>query len=327
MPFLDKQMMIKAFSKECEDLLTVSQLNGVLAALNNVLDFYDVKEIKESKRHNFREILKLFLEAKQIEGRSSKTLDRYSYILTRLDDSIDVSVRDVTIYHLRGYLMDEKNRGISDRTIEGYRNVYSSFFGWSNREGLIEKNPCANLSAIKCQKKIRQPFSDVELEKLKNSCTSLRDRTIIMFLLSTGCRISEVCELDRNNIDFTNLECVVLGKGNKERTVYINNVTAMLLNNYLDTRTDNEPALFIGKGSDRLKPGGIRKMLKNLGAEAKVDNVHPHRFRRTLATNLINRGMPIQEVSKILGHENINTTMTYVYVNKAHVKSSYYRCI
>lgn len=200
-----------------------------------------------------------------------------------------------------------------------------SFFGWVQREGLIPNNPCGNLSTIKCGKEVRLPFSDVDIERLKETCETARDKALIAFLLSTGCRVGEVCGLNRADIDFANLECTVLGKGNKERTVYLDNVAAMQLRIYLNTRTDTCEALFAGKGSERLQAGGIRKRLNEIGEKAGVENVHPHRFRRTLATTLINHGMPIQEVAKILGHEKIDTTMTYVYIDKTNVKNAYRR--
>lgn len=158
---------------------------------------------------------------------------------------------------------------------------------------------------------------------MKENCTSLRDRAIVCFLLSTGCRISEVCALDRDTIDFSNLECTVHGKGNKNRIVYLDDVTAMLLKRYLYSREDAKPALFVGKGSDRMTPGGIRLMLTKLGEASGVTNVHPHRFRRTLATNLVERGMPIQEVATILGHDKLETTMKYVFINPTSIKNSY----
>ena len=198
-----------------------------------------------------------------------------------------------------------------------------SFFGWLWREGLIEKNPCGNIATIKCKKVIRKPYTPEEVERLKESCLTLRDKTIICVLLSTGCRISEVCNLNRDDIDFQRLECKVLGKGNKERTVYIDSVTAMMLKRYILTRDDITQALFTGKGTQRLTPHGVRKMLTGVGERAEVENVHPHRFRRTLATNLINRGMPIQEVAAVLGHDKIDTTLKYIYIEDENVKSAY----
>ena len=269
------------------------------------------------------DLLRAFLDAKRLEGRSEKTIYGYRRIIERMLESVKVPTYEISIYNLRSYLMQERNRGISDVTLEGNRNVFSSFFGWLYKEKLIQDNPCANLGPIKHIKKIRVPFSEVEIEMLKEACKTARDKALISFLLATGCRISEVCNLNRDDIDYQNLECTVLGKGNKERTVFLDDITAMLLKRYLAERTDDMPALFIGKGTERLAPGGVRFRLNEIADRAGVQNVHPHRFRRTLATNLIDRGMSIQEVASILGHENINTTMTYVYINKENVKNAY----
>jgi len=219
--------------------------------------------------------------------------------------------------------MAEKERGISNGTLDGIRSTLSSYFGWLQKEGLIEKNPCGNLGTIKCAKVVRQPYSSEDLERLKEGCKTLRDKAIVSFLLSTGCRISEVCGLNRDDIHFDTLECKVLGKGNKERIVYLDAVSAMFVKRYLNGRKDDNPALFVGKFKERLEPGGTRIMLKALERRTGVENIHPHRFRRTLATNLISRGMAIQEVAAILGHERIDTTMKYVCLDKSAVKNSY----
>ena len=221
--------------------------------------------------------------------------------------------------------MDEKKKGLQDSSIEGVRCVLSSFFSWSWKEGLLKNNPCANIGAVKCQKKIRLPFSAVDIEKLKKACKSQRDKALVCFLLSTGARISEVCALNRDAISYDLLECTVLGKGNKERTVYIDEVTAMELRAYMSARKDNSPALFAGKGTERMTPHGVREMLTDLGAAAGVENVHPHRFRRTLATHLIDRGMAVQDVAYILGHEKLDMTMKYIFINANNVKSAYRR--
>ena len=196
-----------------------------------------------------------------------------------------------------------------------------------HKECLIERNPCANIGAIKYKKKVLVPYTDIEIYRLREKCRTIRDLAIVSFLLSTGCRISEVCSLNRNSINFQTKECIVLGKGNKERTVYVDNITLLIMQRYLKASKDLSIALFAGKGTDRMKPGGIRKMLKQLEHDSGVENVHPHRFRRTLATNLIDRGMSIQEVAKILGHENINTTMNYVYIKQSNLHNSYEKCV
>lgn len=318
-----KQALIKEVERAMCDVLTVGEMSTVIKALTDKLSRYNVERADTEVGQEFNDMLNAFLDAKRIEGRSDKTIERYRYILTKAIQKMNAPIRDITVFHLRGYLMDEKRRGICDNTLEGYRNIFSSFFGWIHKEGLIDSNPCANLNAIKCQKKVRLPYSSVDVEKLKECCATDRDKALISLLLSTGCRISEVCGINRDDIDFVNRECIVLGKGNKERTVFLDDVTCMLLKRYLDSRKDNYEAIFIGKGTDRLHPSGVRRMLNTIAQRASVENVHPHRFRRTFATGMIGRGMPIQEVAAILGHEKLDTTMKYVYLNKDSVRNTY----
>lgn len=203
--------------------------------------------------------------------------------------------------------------------------MFNSFFGWLFREGLLRTNPCANISSIKCPKRVREAFSETDVERLSECCGNSRDRAVLHFLLSTGCRISEVCALNRADVDLHTMECVVLGKGAKQRRVYLGEVAGMYLARYFSERQDDSPALFAGKGTPRMTPGGIRFMLKKLEELSGVPNVHPHRFRRTLATNLINRGMGIQQVAMILGHDKLETTMKYLYIAEENVKTAYHK--
>lgn len=326
MAIAEKQLLVDNVMMAMADELTGKQLVALRQCIANQLETFVVEQAG-TETNDTDDFLGAFISAKRIEGRSPKTIERYEYIIKKMIKAVSVPTNQISVYHLRQYLTDLKSDGSSDRTLEGVRSVFSSYFGWLQKEGLITKNPCANLGPIKYMKKVRMPFSDVELHKIKEACKTKRDLAIVYFLLSTGCRISEVCGLNRNSIDFRKKECVVLGKGNKERTVYIDDVTALILKRYLKSRRDTSTALFAGKGTDRMKPGGIRKLLNGIGDRAGVENVHPHRFRRTLATNLINRGMTIQEVANILGHENINTTMTYVFVSQTNIRNSYERCV
>jgi len=319
-----KQQLIKRIEQRMREGISVSAMDVLIDALNQELGSYELETIETSETDSDTEdFLDAFLSAKKLEGRSEKTIAHYEYILSRFFKEVKTPIREITVFHLRGYLTKRKARGISDKTLEGERTVFSSFFGWVHKEGLLKMNPCANLSAIKCPKVVRLPFTDVELEKLRQACQSARDKAIIFFLLATGCRISEACGLDRTDIDFAHGECIVYGKGSKERPVFLDDVAAMYLRRYLAERTDDLPALFVGKGTKRMSPHGVRKMLCTVSARAGVENVHPHRFRRTLATNLIARGMPIQEVAAILGHDKLDTTMTYVYLNRDDVHNSY----
>lgn len=317
-----KQLFLKDLENRLGSIMTVDQLNSALPILSEVVNSYDIEELPADDRSSM-DMLRAFIEAKEIEGRSSKTLKLYEYLISRFLSGVKAPTEKVTVYHIRSFLMSEKQRGIGDSTLGSLRSVLSSYFGWLHKEGLIQMNPCSNLGTIKCPKVVREPYSAEDLERLREACKKLRDRALMEFLLSTGCRISEVCALNRNDIDFQSLECTVTGKGNKQRIVYLDAVAAMLLKRYLASRSDANPALFIGLRNERLLPGGVRVMLKVLAKKSGVSNVHPHRFRRTLATNLISRGMPIQECAAILGHDKLDTSMRYVYLDKTAVKNSY----
>lgn len=321
----DKQILIQTLEENLKSKLPSTEIDVIRKAMMEVLPGFEIQQAECSSRQKTNDIMQMFCDAKEIEGRSRNTIARYTYILNRFFEVEKVEATDVLVYHIRDFFMHEKRRGISDRTIAGYRDVFSSFFGWLLNEGIIQKNPCVNIGTIKFKKEVRTPYSSIDIEKIKECCVCERDRAIVTFLLATGCRISEVCALNRNDIDFQSGECTVLGKGNKERAVYIDDVATLHLSRYLSSRKDDSEALFVGKGSERLKPGGIRKMLKGIEGRSGVTNIHPHRFRRTKATNLINRGMSIQDVAFILGHDRIDTTMTYIYQEKGAVKSAYKR--
>ena len=319
-----KQYFLKQLGGRLGDVLTANELEIVQDTINDMLSMYEVESLAEGKTDaEADELLAAFLDAKAIEGRSEKTIAHYRYIINRMMQELNTPIRQITVFHLRGYLMRKKADGMADKTLENIRSVLCSYFGWLQKEGLLPENPCANLAPIKCAKKVREPYSDVDIERLKESCSCSRDRAMIALLLSTGCRISEICALNRNSIDFMARECTVLGKGNKERTVFLDDVTVMLVQRYLAERRDRSVALFAGKGTDRMTPGGVRAMLTRVAETAGVENVHPHRFRRTLATNLINHGMQIQEVAAILGHDKLDTTMKYVYLDKSNIKNAY----
>lgn len=321
-----KQSLIKTLSAELGKELTAHDLAIVQEKLNDLLGMYEVESTPEGKPDaESEDLLQAFMDAKRIEGRSVKTLKHYRYIIGKLLTEVNCPIRQITVFHLRSYLMRRKEAGTADKTLEGIRSVFCSYFGWLYKEGLLPANPCANLAAIKCSKVVRLPYSNVELERLREACEKTRDKALVSFLLSTGCRISEVCALDREDINFQRGECIVLGKGAKERTVFMNEVTMMLLQRYFSERKDTSPALFVGRGTERMTPQGVRKMLTTIAAKAKVEHVHPHRFRRTLATSLIDHGMPIQEVASILGHDKLDTTMTYVYLDTENVHNSYRR--
>lgn len=323
---VDKTMFLETIKGKIETLVTEEQLKSILSVVDEELKSYDLSKIASgSISKGDQELFNAFIAAKELEGRSPKTIARYKYEIKKMLTEIESPLEMINPFHLRIYLHVKKEKGVCDNTLEGIRNIISSFFGWLHKEGLIHKNPCLNLGVIKCPKVQRLPFSSTDMEKMRESCTSIRDRTIISFLSATGCRISELTSINVTDVSFDSKEVKVLGKGNKERVVYLDDVSVMLCKRYLEGRDDKHEALFIGRGTERISANGIRSMLKQLEKSSGVENIHPHRFRRTLATNLINHGMPIQEVSIILGHEKLDTTMKYVYTEKERVKSSYMR--
>ena len=229
----------------------------------------------------------------------------------------------ITTDDIRFYLSVKRQRDkLKNSTLDGMRRCYASFFGWLVAERIIPYNPCAAISQIKSTKIIRKPFSPAEIDKIRRACDNARDLALVDFLYSTGCRVSEVASLDISDIDFSRRECIVLGKGDKQRTVYLTEVAAENLQDYLNSRKDFEDALFVGKGK-RMGKGGIEALVKRLGKKAGVENAHPHRYRRTLATNLLDRGMNIQDVASILGHADLKTTQVYCYISQVNVKSAY----
>jgi site-specific recombinase XerD len=327
MSFEIKASFIKDLERSLSDKITASALTAVMSSTADVLEHYEFSRMLRIEESYSLDLLDTWLTALKVEGKSPKTIQAYSYLINRLLKDLDVPIRNITVYHLRNWITKEKARGVSDCTLKGNRDVFSSMFGWLWREGLIEKNPVANISPIKVQKKIREPYDDVELENLKKACGQSRqpdrDVAIITFLLATGCRVSEMTQLNRSDINFIDKEVTVLGKGNKERVVYFDGVTSMYLKRYLDSRQDICPALFANYVCVRLSNNGVRAMLNRRALNGGVDHAHPHKFRRTLATMLIAHGMPIQEVAAILGHEKLDTTMKYVALDQTQVKNSY----
>ena len=317
-----KETLLDEMKEKLSDLLTANDMTKVLGLLTDELGNYDVTRLTDYEPEE-DDLLSAYIDALKVQGRSVKTIERYRYAIGKLNAALKVPTRKITVHHLRRYLLNEKERGLSDRTLEGMRQVFSGYFNWLQREGLIDKNPTANLGAIHYAKKQKEILSEADIEELKYECENNRDRAIVCFLRATGCRISEVTGLNRDDVDLVNMKCRVLGKGNKERTVFLDQVAAMTLQKYLDGRKDLRPALFIGKGTSRLKPGGVRAMLNKIACKAGVNHVHPHKFRRTMATNLIKHGMAIQEVAAILGHDKLDTTMEYVVLDTEGIKHEY----
>lgn len=275
------------------------------------------------------EYLNQFLNVKMIEGKSDGTIERYKYEISQLLFYYHKPLTEYTTNDLRNYLDHRKHNGklkkvLSNRTLDGMRSCYSSFFAWLTSERIIESNPCLALHKIKYLKSVRTSFSQVDLQKLREACVTIRDTAMIDWLISTGCRVAEVANTKLSLINWHERSCIVIGKGGKERTVYFNDITAMHVQMYLNTRSDVVDALFIGRNGDPLSKRGIQNAIKKIGEAACVPKTHCHRFRHTLASNLSSK-MPILEVSKILGHSSISTTQIYCHANQEAIQSDYRR--
>ena len=317
----DKALLMHKVEGTLKPRMFANMLEEAVCEIQTHLDEFEINHIVDAQESE--DMIDRYINAKIVGGRSEGTIVRYRYIIERFLRFANVKTCEVTKEHIRTYFAHELRRGISESTIDGIRQILYGYFNWLEREKLIITNPVYNIETVKSQKKERMTLSPSDIELLKRKTKSLRDNAIINFLLATGCRISEVTSLNRDDVDLENGECIVLGKGNKERTVYLDEVAVLTLREYLASRNDNIDALFIGKRKERLQPGGVRAMMKKLSISSGVENVHPHRFRRTMVTKLLNRGMPIQEVALVVGHERVDTTMMYFSANKSRLKNSY----
>ena len=272
---------------------------------------------------SWRTDLEDYLMSRALEGKTAETVKRYRYELTRLLSYINKPVANITDGDISGYLRLYKNiRKVKNSTLKGVRAAYSSFFGWLRDRDRIRKNPMILVEQIKVEKRVKRPFSDTDREMLLRNCKTLRDKAMMEFLYSTAVRVSELKNLNIEDVRWSSKDLIVYGKGGKERTVYINERTNMYLQEYLQSRTDNNPALFVGtrRPYNRLTKTGIEDMIRRTGRRAGVEKAHPHRFRGTALTNALNRGMPLQEASILAGHAKTETTMLYCTVDQESVK-------
>ena len=271
-----------------------------------------------------------FLAAKRIEGCSENTLRYYRRTIQTALSSIQHSPEEITTEDLRHFLTNyQKEHSVGKVTMDNIRRILSSFFAWLEDEDFIVKSPVRRIHRVKATQTIKETYSDEALETMRDQCENARDRAIIDLLASTGMRIGEMVRLNREDINFAERECVVLGKGDKERIVYFDARTKIHLQYYLSARTDNNRALFVSlkRPNQRLKIGGAEAMLRNLGRRLGIAKVHPHKFRRTLATTAIDKGMPIEQVQQLLGHQKIDTTMHYAMVKQQNVKLAHRKYI
>jgi len=294
--------------------------------LSKILFNYKIEESKFQKTEEKTDLLNLFLSAKRIEGCSEKTLRYYNATNTNLIKSTNKEIKKIETEDIRDYLTRyQNNNNLKRVSIDNIRRILSSFFSWLEDENYILKSPARRIRKVKTIYNVKETYSDEELELMRNNFQEPRDKAIINLLASTGMRIGEMVLLNKNDINFNERECIVFGKGNKERIVYFDARTKIHLLNYLKTRNDDNPALFITLRDpfNRISIGGIEKRLKIIGNKIGLDRIHPHKFRRTLATMAIDKGMPIEQLQHLLGHRKIDTTLQYAMVKQSNVKFSH----
>jgi site-specific recombinase XerD len=328
-----KDRLITEIQASMASMLSQAQLEELRRVMTYALHNVDVTERTDPESRESAgngRLLEVFIAAKRIEGCSEKSLKYYHATVHSMLKSVQKPVREITTDDLRGYLADyQKERGSSKVTIDNMRRIFNSFFGWLEDEDYIFKSPVRRIHRIKTDKTIKETFSDEGLELLRDAAEEIRDLAMVDLLASTGMRVGELVQLNRDDINFHERECVVFGKGGSERAVYFDARTKIHLVNYLDSRIDDNPALFVSltQPYERLLIGGVELRLREIGKRADMQKVHPHKFRRTLATRAIDKGMPIEQVQRLLGHVKIDTTMHYAMVNQSNVKNSHRKFI
>lgn len=324
-----KKTLINQIQMEMSGVLNNAQRQKLCDVLEHCFFNMDVVALDSQALNHGKDNVTLkeeFLSAKQIEGCSERSVSYYSSTLDNLIKTLEKPFNQMETEDLRVYLSEyQKRNNASKQTIDNIRRILSSFFTWLEDEDYILKSPVRRIHKIKTTKQVKETYSDEALERLRDNCKCIRDLAIIDILSSTGMRVGELVKLNRVDVDFVNRECVVLGKGSKERVVYFDARTKLHLQNYLNSRKDENEALFVSllEPHNRLEIAGVEIMLRKLGRSLEINKVHPHKFRRTLATRAIDKGMPIEQVQKLLGHQKIDTTMEYAIVDQQNVKNSH----
>ena len=320
--------IITNIKQDLSQILTPDQMEALSRTLNKHLPMLTVEKAAVESIKN--DMLPLFIAAKRVEGCSEKSLRYYESTIRNMLETINKPECQISTEDLRGYLDTYQRRGtVSKVTLDNVRRILSSFFAWLEDEDYIVKSPVRRIHKVKTGKTVKETYSDEALELMRDNCTEPRDLAMIDMLASTGMRVGEMVLLNINDIDFNERECIVFGKGNKERVVYFDARTKIHLQNYLNSRTDDNPALFVSLKAphERLKIGGIETRLREFGKQLGLHKVHPHKFRRTLATMAIDKGMPIEQLQQLLGHRKIDTTLQYAMVKQSNVKIAHRKYI
>ena len=325
-----KEQLIAEVQQQMLPYLNNEQLRKLRAAMEFCLHGLQITQTDQKQEQEQTDATAAFIAAKHIEGCSEKTLTYYRKTIEAMITAVGKPVQRITTDDIRRYLTTyQMQRKSSKVTIDNIRRILATFYSWLEDEDYIVKSPVRRIHKVKSAKVIKETYTDEALERMRDNCDSLRDLAIIDLLASSGMRVGELVALNRDDINFNERECVVFGKGNKERLVYFDARTKIHLQNYLDSRTDGNPALFVTLRApyNRLQIGGVEMRLRQLGRRLSIPKVHPHKFRRTLATSAIDKGMPIEQVQQLLGHQKIDTTMHYAMVKQQNVKLAHRKYI
>lgn len=325
-----KQNLITDVVQDVLPFLNNAQTEKLQEVLQHTLFNYEVTKTEKDKEISGQNLVETFLSAKRIEGCSEKTLKYYEATIRSMLNGIGKNIKYIVTDDIRCYLTEYQTEKKSSKvTIDNIRRILSSFFSWLEDEDYILKSPVRRIHKIRTGTNIKETYSDEALELMRDCCTELRDLAMIDMLASTGMRVGEMVLLNRDDIDFNERECVVFGKGDKERIVYFDARTKIHLQNYLHSRKDDNPALFVSLKSphERLKIGGIEVRLREFGKRLGLNKVHPHKFRRTFATMAIDKGMPIEQLQQLLGHRRVDTTLQYAMVKQSNVKIAHRKYI
>ncbi len=326
-----REALIMEVMQKMLPYLDNAQLKQLRQTMEQTLYRFNVTEensgLKEEKN---TDLITLFITAKRIEGCSEKTLKYYKTTIDAMASFLGKDVRRIITEDLRAYLTQYQSKNHSSKvTIDNIRRILSSFFSWLEDEDYIIKSPVRRIHKVKTTSSIKETYSDEELEKMRDNCSEPRDLAMIDLLASTGMRVGEMVLLNRDDINFSERECVVFGKGDKERVVYFDARAKLHLQDYINSRTDDDPALFVSLKSPhkRIQIGGVEHRLREMGKQLNISKVHPHKFRRTLATMAIDKGMPIEQLQRLLGHQKIDTTLQYAMVKQSNVKTAHRKYI
>ena len=325
-----KEKVIKEIEQKMASILNNEQKEKLKEVLLYTFYNIEVTSIKDELVEDTTDYSKMFIAAKRIEGCSERTLNYYETTIKTMVDKLSKKVNSIETEDLRNYLSEyQAKNNCSKVTIDNVRRILSSFFAWLEDEDYIMKSPVRRIHKVKATQTVKETYTDEELEEMRDACIDIRDLAMVDFLASTGVRVGELVNLDRVDIDMQERSCVVLGKGGKEREVYFDARTKIHLQNYLNSRIDNNSALFVSllRPYDRLKISGVEIRLRELGKRINIKKIHPHKFRRTMATKAIDKGMPIEQVQVLLGHRKIDTTLQYAMVNQNNVRNSHKKFI